>query len=101
MQRVIQSVLAAATLRGTATTTGAEGVMKQCGEQWQAAKIGRDDEWRAVASVLKPNAELRLVPELRPASGSQPQTGSLFQWQTPAAPSQLRWSRRPLATNAS
>jgi hypothetical protein len=38
MQRVIQSVLAAATLRGTATTTGAEGVMKQCGEQWQAAK---------------------------------------------------------------
>jgi hypothetical protein len=38
MQQVIQSVLAAAILLGTAATTGAESVMKQCGEQWQAAK---------------------------------------------------------------
>ena len=38
MQRVIQSVLAAAILLGTAATTRAESVMKQCGEQWQAAK---------------------------------------------------------------
>src|ERR1700727_2247412 len=38
MRRVIQSVLAAAILLGTASTTHAESVMKQCGEQWQAAK---------------------------------------------------------------
>jgi hypothetical protein len=38
MQRVIKSVLAAAILLGTAATARAESVMKQCGEQWQAAK---------------------------------------------------------------
>jgi len=31
-------VLAAAILLGTAATTRAESVMKQCGEQWQASK---------------------------------------------------------------
>jgi hypothetical protein len=35
MQRAIQSVLAAAILFGTAATTRAESVMKQCGEQWR------------------------------------------------------------------
>jgi hypothetical protein len=38
MRRLIQSVLAAAILLGTASITHAESVMKQCGEQWQAAK---------------------------------------------------------------
>jgi hypothetical protein len=38
MQRVIQSVPAAAILLGTAATTRAESVMKQWGEQWQSAK---------------------------------------------------------------
>jgi hypothetical protein len=38
MQRVIQLVLTAAILLGTASITRAESVMKQCGEQWQAAK---------------------------------------------------------------
>ena len=37
MQRLIQSVLAGAILLGTAATTRAESVMKQCGEQWQSA----------------------------------------------------------------
>jgi hypothetical protein len=34
----INARLAAAILLGTAATTRAESVMKQCGEQWQAAK---------------------------------------------------------------
>jgi hypothetical protein len=37
MQRVIQPVLAAAVLLGMAATARPESVMKQCGEQWQAA----------------------------------------------------------------
>jgi hypothetical protein len=38
MQRVIQSLLAAAIVLGTASITHAENVMKQCGDQWQATK---------------------------------------------------------------
>jgi hypothetical protein len=40
MQRVIQSVLAAAVLLGMTATLRAESVMKQFGAQWQAAKSG-------------------------------------------------------------
>ena len=38
MQKAIRLALATAILLGMAATASAQSVMKQCGEQWQAAK---------------------------------------------------------------
>ena len=88
MQRVIQSVLAAAILLGTASTTGAESVMKQCGEQWQAAKSARTTngatwpQFLAQCRTQLSSGPATAVPQSAPV---QPQTGSLFPWQQPAS----------------
>ena len=90
MQRVIQSVLAAAISLGTATTTRAESVMKQCGEQWQAAKsAGTTDGATWPQFLAQCRAQLgsgAATSAPTPAPSTQPQTGSLFPWRTPAAP---------------
>jgi hypothetical protein len=88
MQRVIQSVLAAAILLGTAATTRAESVMKQCGEQWQAAKAEGTTsgatwpQFLAQCRTQLGSGAATAAPTPAPAS---PQTGSLFPWQQPAA----------------
>ena len=104
MQRVIQSVLAAAILLGTASTTRAESVMKQCGEQWQAAKSARTTNGATWPQFLA-NAERSLVLELRqrllrllPAPGLKRAPYSRGK-RRPLLP-QLRRPRRPLATKA-
>ena len=90
MQRVIQSVLAAAILLGTAATTRAESVMKQCGEQWQSAKSAGTTngatwpQFLAQCRAQLGSGAATVAPT--PAPSTQPQTGSLFPWQTPAAP---------------
>jgi hypothetical protein len=90
MQRVIQSVLAAAILLETAATTRAESVMKQCGEQWQAAKSAGTTNGATWPQFLAQcRAQLgsgAATPAPTPAPSTQPSIGSLFPWQTPAAP---------------
>ena len=56
-------MLAAAILLGTASTTRAESVMKQCGEQWQAAKSAGTTNGATWPQFL-PNAERSSVLEL-------------------------------------
>jgi hypothetical protein len=86
MQPVIRSVLAAAILLGMASTTRAESVMKQCGEQWQAAKsAGKTNgatwsQFLAQCRAQLGSGAATAVPTSAPA---QPLTGSLFPWQQP------------------
>jgi hypothetical protein len=88
MQQVIQSVLAAAILLGTASITRAESVMKQCGEQWQAAKSAGTTngatwpQFLAQCRAQLGSGGATAVPTPAPA---QPQTGSLLPWQQPAS----------------
>ena len=88
MQRAIQSVLAAAILFGTVATTRAESVMKQCGEQWQAAKSAGTTngatwpQFLAQCRAQLSSGAATVAPTPAPA---QPQTGSLFPWQQPAS----------------
>jgi hypothetical protein len=90
MQRVIQSVLAAAILLGMESTKRAESVMKQCGEQWQAAKSAGTTNGATWPQFLAQcRTQLGSGAETAaptPASAAQPQTGTLFPWQTSAAP---------------
>src|SRR3984885_10257864 len=99
MKRVIQSVLAAAILLGTAATTRAESVMKQCGEQWQSAKSAGTTNgatWPPSLAQCRAPFVFEAAPAApTPAPSTQPQTGSLFPWQTPAAP-----PRAPMASTA-
>jgi hypothetical protein len=89
MQRVIQSLLAAAIVIGTTSIAHAESTMKQCGEQWQAAKSAGTTngatwpQFLAHCRKQPGTGAATAAPALAPA---QPQSGSLFPWQTPAAP---------------
>lgn len=76
------------------STANAESVMKQCGEQWQAAKAAGTTNGEAWPQFLKDcRARLAstapsqggLVPAA-PAAAPAPQSGSLLPWQQPAAP---------------
>jgi hypothetical protein len=84
MQRAVQSVLAAAILFGTAATTRAESVMKQCGEQWQAAKSAGTMNGATWPQFLA-QCRAQLSSGAATAAPAQPQTGSLFPWQQPAS----------------
>jgi hypothetical protein len=87
-QRLIQSVLAAAVLLGTAATTRAESVMKQCGEQWQAAKAAGTTSgatWPQFLAQCRTQLGSGAATTAPTPAAVQPQTGSLFPWQTPAA----------------
>jgi hypothetical protein len=92
MQRVIQSVLAAAILLGTAATTRAESVMKQCGEQWQAAKSAGTTNGATWPQLRLRLLCLLLAPSLQQAPYSRGKRRPLLP--------QLRRPRRPLATKA-
>ena len=84
MQRVIQSALVVAVLIGTATAAGAESVMKQCGEQWQTAKAAGTTDGATWPQFL---AQCRTrIGSGAATAAPQPQPGSLFPWQQPAAP---------------
>ena len=84
MQRVVQSVLAAAILFGTTTTTRAESVMKQCGEQWQAAKSAGTTNGATWPQFLA-QCRAQLSSGAATAAPTPAQTGSLFPWQQPAS----------------
>ena len=89
MQRLIQSVLAAAILLGTAATTRAESVMKQCGEQWQAAKAAGTTSgatWPQFLAQCRTQLGSGAATAAPTPAAVQPQTGSLFPWQQPASP---------------
>jgi hypothetical protein len=88
MRRVVQSVLAAAILLGTVAATRAESVMKQCGEQWQAAKAAGTTNgatWPQFLAQCRAQLGSGAAPVPTPAP-TQPQTGSLFPWQQPPTP---------------
>jgi hypothetical protein len=88
MQRAIQSVLAAAILFGTAATTRAESVMKQCGEQWQAAKSAgatNGATWPQFLAQCRAHLSSGAATAAPTSPPAQPQTGSLFPWQQPAS----------------
>src|SRR5580692_2258591 len=57
--------------------------MRQCGEQWQAAKSAGTTNGATWPQFL---AQCRAQLGSGAATPAQPQTGSLFPWQTPAAP---------------
>jgi hypothetical protein len=93
--------VAVAVLVGMAGVTNAETVMKQCGEQWQAAKANgttNGQTWpqflkqcRAQlastggASTVTPGGFAPAAPAPAPAPAPA-QQGSLFPWQQPSAP---------------
>jgi hypothetical protein len=89
-KKAIRLALATAILLGMAATANAQSVMKQCGEQWQAAKAAGTTNgatWPQFLSHCR--AQLgsgAATAAPTPAPTTQPQTGSLFPWQTPAAP---------------
>jgi hypothetical protein len=89
MQKAIRWALATAILLGMAATANAQSVMKQCGEQWQAAKAAgttNGETWPQFLAQCRAqlsSGSTTAVPTPAPAS---PQTGSLFPWQQPAAP---------------
>jgi hypothetical protein len=88
MQKAIRLALATAILIGMAATANAQSVMKQCGEQWQAAKAAgttNGETWPQFLAQCRAqlsSGPTTAVPTPAPAS---PQTGSLFPWQQPAA----------------
>jgi hypothetical protein len=89
MQRVIVSVLAATILLGTAAATHAETVMKQCGEQWQAAKAAGTTNgatWPQFLAQCRAQLDSKAGTAAPTPAAVQPQTGSLFPWQQPASP---------------
>jgi hypothetical protein len=88
MQRVIQSVLAAAILLGMASTTRAESVMKQCGEQWQAAKSAgttKGATWPQFLAQCRAQLGSGAETAAPTPAAAQSQGGSLFPWQQPAS----------------
>jgi hypothetical protein len=86
----------------TANAANAQSVMKQCGDQWQAAKTTGATNGQTWPQFLK-DCRARLgsatsappsggfapappAPAPAPAPIPAPQTGSLFPWQQPATP---------------
>jgi hypothetical protein len=90
MQKAIRLALATAILLGMAATASAQSVMKQCGEQWQAAKAAgttNGETWpQFLAQCRAQLSSGAATAAPTPAPTTQPQTGSLFPWQTPTAP---------------
>ena len=102
MRIATRFLLAAIIALGMVATADAETVMKQCGEQWQAAKTNGTTNRATWPQFLKQcRAQLAstggastappgggfapAAPAPAPAP-APPQTGSLFPWQQPAAP---------------
>jgi hypothetical protein len=85
MRALTRFAVAVAVLAGMAGTASAETVMKQCGEQWQAAKANgttNGQTWPQFLSQCR--AQLKGAASAAPsAPAPQQQTGSLFPWQNP------------------
>jgi hypothetical protein len=84
--RVTRFAAAIAVLVGMAGAANAETVMKQCGDQWQAAKANgttNGETWPQFLSQCR--AQLKGAGSAAaPAPAPQQQSGSLFPWQNPA-----------------
>ena len=86
MAAAIRFAVVVAVLFGTAALADAETVMKQCGEQWQAAKVNgttNGETWPQFLSQCRGQLKGAGSPAA-PAPAPQQQSGSLFPWQTPA-----------------
>ena len=97
MRIATRFLLAAIIALGMVATADAETVMKQCGEQWQAAKANGTTNGETWPQFLKQcRAQLASTGGATPApqggfapaapAPAPPQTGSLFPWQQPTAP---------------
>jgi hypothetical protein len=97
--RTMSAVLMGLSFNLSAAT--AQSVMKQCGQQWQAAKQAGTTNGETWPQFLKDcRAHLASTTSAAPQGGfapaapapapppapAQPQTGSLFPWQQPATP---------------
>ena len=84
--RLTRFAAAIAVLVGMAGAANAETVMKQCGDQWQAAKANgttNGETWPQFLSQCR--AQLKGAGSAAaPAPAPQQQSGSLFPWQNPA-----------------
>jgi hypothetical protein len=65
-------------------TANAQSIMKVCGDEWQAAKAAGTTNGQTWQQFLK-SCRAQHEGGAAPAT-AQPQTGSLFPWQQPAAP---------------
>ena len=86
MRAATQFAAVVAVLFGTAGLANAETVMKQCGEQWQAAKVNgttNGQTWPQFLSQCRVQLKGAAY-AAPPAPAPQQQSGSLFPWQTPA-----------------
>jgi hypothetical protein len=86
MQKAIR-LLATVILLGTAASASAESVMKQCGEQWQAAKSAGTTNgatWPQFLAQCRAQLGSGAATAAPTPASAQPQPGSLFPWQQPA-----------------
>jgi hypothetical protein len=89
MQKTIRLALAAGLLFGMAAAANAQSVMKQCGELWQAAKAAGTTNgatWPQFLAQCRAQLSSGAATAALTPTPAQPQTGSLFPWQQPAAP---------------
>ena len=89
MQKAIRLALATAILLGAAATANAQSVMKQCGEQWRAAKAAgttNGETWPQFLAQCRARLSSGTTTAAPTPAPAPPQTGSLFPWQRPAAP---------------
>jgi hypothetical protein len=86
MSKTIQLALATAILLCMAVAANAQSVMKQCGEQWQAAKAAGTTggaTWPQFLAQCRTHiASGATTAAPTPTTTIQPSTGSLFPWQT-------------------
>jgi hypothetical protein len=115
MRIATRFVLAAIIALGTVAAADAETVMKQCGEQWQAAKTNGTTNGETWPQFLKqcraqlastggastaPQGGFAPAAPPPPPAATPPQTGSLFPWQQPAAPAPAPANYAPAPSGA-
>jgi hypothetical protein len=114
MRIATRFLLAAIIALGMVATADAETVMKQCGEQWQAAKTNGTTNAETWPQFLKQcRAQLASTggASTAPQGGFAPaapapvpapaqQQGSLFPWQQPPAPAPANYGAAPAPTGA-
>jgi hypothetical protein len=115
--RLTRFAMAVAVLVGMTGAANAETVMKHCGDEWQAAKTNGTTNGQTWPQFLKQcRAQLAgmggtaaapqggFAPAAPAPAPAQPQTGSLFPWQQPAAPATApapsTYGNAPAATGA-
>jgi hypothetical protein len=89
LQQAVRLALAAAILFRTAATANAQSVMKQCGEQWQAARAAgttNGANWPQFLAQCRAQLSSGAKTAAPTPAPAQPQTGCPFPWQQPAAP---------------